>query len=178
LNFIVNRSILGCETRRTFSGTYVFVAHANAFQVPDGVNKEPAILHRSTDAPPQLNAASQRRESVAGAMLTWPGSRPRARVSEHPAAVIPLAMGWWMMLQRNLLYISVTRASLIAGGVREEQHELPSSSGTDKAGHPMNMGALGSSALDSSASELGMKHSGAAEILPDRTRVAGYGETA
>jgi exodeoxyribonuclease V alpha subunit len=30
--------------------------------------------------------------------------------SEYPAVVIPLTMGSWMMLQRNLLYTGVTRA--------------------------------------------------------------------
>jgi exodeoxyribonuclease V alpha subunit len=34
----------------------------------------------------------------------------RSQGSEYPAVVIPLTMGSWMMLQRNLLYTAVTRA--------------------------------------------------------------------
>jgi exodeoxyribonuclease V alpha subunit len=34
----------------------------------------------------------------------------RSQGSEYPAVVIPLTMGSWMMLQRNLLYTGVTRA--------------------------------------------------------------------
>jgi hypothetical protein len=41
--------------------------------------------------------------------------------SEYPAVVIPLTMGSWMMLQRNLLYTGVTRAKklvVLAGSRR------------------------------------------------------------
>jgi exodeoxyribonuclease V alpha subunit len=34
----------------------------------------------------------------------------RSQGSEYPCVVIPLVMGSWMMLQRNLLYTAVTRA--------------------------------------------------------------------
>jgi exodeoxyribonuclease V alpha subunit len=34
----------------------------------------------------------------------------RSQGSEYPAVVIPLTMGSWIMLQRNLLYTGVTRA--------------------------------------------------------------------
>jgi exodeoxyribonuclease V alpha subunit len=34
----------------------------------------------------------------------------RSQGSEYPAVVIPLTMGSWMMLQRNLLYTGLTRA--------------------------------------------------------------------
>jgi exodeoxyribonuclease V alpha subunit len=38
----------------------------------------------------------------------------RSQGSEYPAVVIPLTMGAWMMLQRNLLYTGVTRAKKLA----------------------------------------------------------------
>jgi exodeoxyribonuclease V alpha subunit len=37
----------------------------------------------------------------------------RAQGSEYPCVVIPLVMGAWLMLQRNLLYTAVTRARRI-----------------------------------------------------------------
>jgi exodeoxyribonuclease V alpha subunit len=37
----------------------------------------------------------------------------RAQGSEYPCVVIPLVMGAWLMLQRNLLYTAVTRAKRI-----------------------------------------------------------------
>ena len=45
----------------------------------------------------------------------------RSQGSEYPAVVIPLTMGSWMMLQRNLLYTGVTRAKrlvVLAGSRR------------------------------------------------------------
>jgi exodeoxyribonuclease V alpha subunit len=45
----------------------------------------------------------------------------RSQGSEYPAVVIPLTMGSWMMLQRNLLYTAVTRAKklvVLAGSRR------------------------------------------------------------
>jgi exodeoxyribonuclease V alpha subunit len=45
----------------------------------------------------------------------------RSQGSEYPAVVIPLTMGSWMMLQRNLLYTGVTRAKklvVLAGSKR------------------------------------------------------------
>ena len=45
----------------------------------------------------------------------------RSQGSEYPAVVIPLTMGAWMMLQRNLLYTGITRAKklvVIAGSRR------------------------------------------------------------
>jgi exodeoxyribonuclease V alpha subunit len=45
----------------------------------------------------------------------------RSQGSEYPAVVIPLTMGAWMMLQRNLLYTGVTRAKklvVLAGSRR------------------------------------------------------------
>ena len=45
----------------------------------------------------------------------------RSQGSEYAAVVIPLTMGFWMMLQRNLLYIAVTRAKklvMLAGSRR------------------------------------------------------------
>jgi len=38
----------------------------------------------------------------------------RSQGSEYPAVVLPLTMGSWMMLQRNLLYTGVTRAKKLA----------------------------------------------------------------
>lgn len=35
----------------------------------------------------------------------------RSQGSEYPCVVIPLVMGAWLMLQRNLLYTAVTRAT-------------------------------------------------------------------
>jgi exodeoxyribonuclease V alpha subunit len=37
----------------------------------------------------------------------------RAQGSEYPCVVVPLVMGAWLMLQRNLLYAAVTRAKQI-----------------------------------------------------------------
>jgi exodeoxyribonuclease V alpha subunit len=37
----------------------------------------------------------------------------RSQGSEYPCVVIPLVMGAWLMLQRNLLYTAVTRAKQI-----------------------------------------------------------------
>ena len=45
----------------------------------------------------------------------------RSQGSEYPAVVIPLVTSSWMMLQRNLLYTSVTRAKklvVLAGSRR------------------------------------------------------------
>jgi exodeoxyribonuclease V alpha subunit len=45
----------------------------------------------------------------------------RSQGSEYPAVVIPLTMGSWMMLQRNLLYTAVTRAKklVVLAGSRQ-----------------------------------------------------------
>ncbi len=45
----------------------------------------------------------------------------RSQGSEYPAVVIPLTMGAWMMLQRNLLYTGVTRAKqlVVLAGSRQ-----------------------------------------------------------
>jgi exodeoxyribonuclease V alpha subunit len=45
----------------------------------------------------------------------------RSQGSEYPAVVIPLTMGSWMMLQRNLLYTGVTRAKklVVLAGSRQ-----------------------------------------------------------
>jgi exodeoxyribonuclease V alpha subunit len=37
----------------------------------------------------------------------------RSQGSEYPCVVVPLVMGAWLMLQRNLLYTAVTRAKRI-----------------------------------------------------------------
>jgi exodeoxyribonuclease V alpha subunit len=45
----------------------------------------------------------------------------RSQGSEYPAVVIPLTMGSWMMLQRNLIYTGITRAKklvVLAGSRR------------------------------------------------------------
>jgi ATP-dependent exoDNAse (exonuclease V) alpha subunit len=59
----------------------------------------------------------------------------RSQGSEYPAVVIPLTMGSWMMLQRNLLYTGVTRAKrlVVRAGSRRALTVSVHSKGTGAA---------------------------------------------
>ncbi|MGH3233970.1 MAG: SF1B family DNA helicase RecD2 [Streptosporangiaceae bacterium] len=81
-----------------FNGTVGVVA---------GLSLEDHTLTVVTDEDEQVDYGFDELDELAHAYAV---SIHRSQGSEYPAVVIPLTMGSWMMLQRNLVYTAVTRA--------------------------------------------------------------------
>jgi exodeoxyribonuclease V alpha subunit len=75
--------------------------------VVTGMSLEDHVLTVLTDEDEQVEYGFDELDELAHAYAI---SIHRSQGSEYPAVVIPLTMGSWMMLQRNLLYTAVTRA--------------------------------------------------------------------
>jgi exodeoxyribonuclease V alpha subunit len=75
--------------------------------VVTGISVEDHVLRMLTDEDEQVEYGFDELDELAHAYAV---SIHRSQGSEYPAVVIPLTMGSWMMLQRNLLYTAVTRA--------------------------------------------------------------------
>jgi exodeoxyribonuclease V alpha subunit len=86
--------------------------------VVTGMSVEDHVLRVLTDEDEQVEYGFDELDELAHAYAI---SIHRSQGSEYPAVVIPLTMGSWMMLQRNLLYTAVTRAKrlvVLAGSRR------------------------------------------------------------
>ena len=75
--------------------------------VVTGISLEDHTLTVLTDEDEQVDYGFDELDELAHAYAV---TIHRSQGSEYPAVVIPLTMGSWMMLQRNLLYTGVTRA--------------------------------------------------------------------
>jgi exodeoxyribonuclease V alpha subunit len=83
-----------------------------------GISLEDHVLTVLTDEDEQVDYGFDELDELAHAYAV---TIHRSQGSEYPAVVIPLTMGSWMMLQRNLLYTGVTRAKklvVLAGSRR------------------------------------------------------------
>jgi len=86
--------------------------------VVTGISLEDHALTVLTDEDEQVDYGFDELDELAHAYAV---TIHRSQGSEYPAVVIPLTMGSWMMLQRNLLYTGVTRAKklvVLAGSRR------------------------------------------------------------
>ncbi len=86
--------------------------------VVTGISAEEQTLTVLTDEDEQVDYGFDELDELAHAYAV---TIHRSQGSEYPAVVIPLTMGSWMMLQRNLLYTGVTRAKklvVLAGSRR------------------------------------------------------------
>jgi exodeoxyribonuclease V alpha subunit len=86
--------------------------------VVTGISLEEHLLTVLTDEDEQVDYGFDELDELAHAYAV---TIHRSQGSEYPAVVIPLTMGSWMMLQRNLLYTGVTRAKklvVLAGSRR------------------------------------------------------------
>ena len=86
--------------------------------VVTGISLEDHVLTVLTDEDEQVDYGFDELDELAHAYAV---TIHRSQGSEYPAVVIPLTMGSWMMLQRNLLYTGVTRAKklvVLAGSRR------------------------------------------------------------
>ncbi len=86
--------------------------------VVTGISPEDHTLTVLTDEDEQVDYGFDELDELAHAYAV---TIHRSQGSEYPAVVIPLTMGSWMMLQRNLLYTGVTRAKklvVLAGSRR------------------------------------------------------------
>jgi exodeoxyribonuclease V alpha subunit len=86
--------------------------------VVTGLSAEEHTLTVLTDEDEQVEYGFDELDELAHAYAV---TIHRSQGSEYPAVVIPLTMGSWMMLQRNLLYTGVTRAKklvVLAGSRR------------------------------------------------------------
>jgi exodeoxyribonuclease V alpha subunit len=86
--------------------------------VVTGISLEDHLLTVLTDEDEQVEYGFDELDELAHAYAV---TIHRSQGSEYPAVVIPLTMGSWMMLQRNLLYTGVTRAKklvVLAGSRR------------------------------------------------------------
>jgi exodeoxyribonuclease V alpha subunit len=86
--------------------------------VVTGISLEDHALTVLTDEDEQVEYGFDELDELAHAYAV---TIHRSQGSEYPAVVIPLTMGSWMMLQRNLLYTGVTRAKklvVLAGSRR------------------------------------------------------------
>ena len=86
--------------------------------VVTGISLEEHTLTVLTDEDEQVDYGFDELDELAHAYAV---TIHRSQGSEYPAVVIPLTMGSWMMLQRNLLYTGVTRAKklvVLAGSRR------------------------------------------------------------
>jgi exodeoxyribonuclease V alpha subunit len=86
--------------------------------VVTGLSLEEHTLTVLTDEDEQVDYSFDELDELAHAYAV---TIHRSQGSEYPAVVIPLTMGSWMMLQRNLLYTGVTRAKrlvVLAGSRR------------------------------------------------------------
>jgi exodeoxyribonuclease V alpha subunit len=86
--------------------------------VVTGMSLEDHVLTVLTDEDEQVDYGFDELDELAHAYAV---TIHRSQGSEYPAVVIPLTMGSWMMLQRNLLYTGVTRAKklvVLAGSRR------------------------------------------------------------
>jgi len=86
--------------------------------VVTGISLEDHVLTVLTDEDEQVEYGFDELDELAHAYAV---TIHRSQGSEYPAVVIPLTMGSWMMLQRNLLYTGVTRAKklvVLAGSRR------------------------------------------------------------
>ena len=86
--------------------------------VVTGMSLEEHTLTVRTDEDEQVDYGFDELDELAHAYAV---TIHRSQGSEYPAVVIPLTMGSWMMLQRNLLYTGVTRAKelvVLAGSRR------------------------------------------------------------
>ena len=86
--------------------------------VVTGISLEDHALTVLTDEDEQVEYGFDELDELAHAYAV---TIHRSQGSEYPAVVIPLTMGSWMMLQRNLLYTAVTRAKklvVLAGSRR------------------------------------------------------------
>ena len=85
---------------------------------PTGISLEDHALTVLTDEDESVEYGFDELDELAHAYAV---TIHRSQGSEYPAVVIPLTMGSWMMLQRNLLYTGVTRAKklvVLAGSRR------------------------------------------------------------
>jgi exodeoxyribonuclease V alpha subunit len=86
--------------------------------VVTAISLEDHVLTVLTDEDEQVDYGFDELDELAHAYAV---TIHRSQGSEYPAVVIPLTMGSWMMLQRNLLYTGVTRAKklvVLAGSRR------------------------------------------------------------
>ena len=86
--------------------------------VVTAISPEDHVLTVLTDEDEQVDYGFDELDELAHAYAV---TIHRSQGSEYPAVVIPLTMGSWMMLQRNLLYTGVTRAKklvVLAGSRR------------------------------------------------------------
>jgi exodeoxyribonuclease V alpha subunit len=86
--------------------------------VVTGISLEDHVLTVLTDEDEQVDYGFDELDELAHAYAV---TIHRSQGSEYPAVVIPLTMGSWMMLRRNLLYTGVTRAKklvVLAGSRR------------------------------------------------------------
>ncbi len=86
--------------------------------VVTGISPEDHTLTVLTDEDEQVDYGFDELDELAHAYAV---TIHRSQGSEYPAVVIPLTLGSWMMLQRNLLYTGVTRAKklvVLAGSRR------------------------------------------------------------
>jgi exodeoxyribonuclease V alpha subunit len=86
--------------------------------VVTGISAEEHTLTVVTDEDEQVDYGFDELDELAHAYAV---TIHRSQGSEYPAVVIPLTMGSWMMLKRNLLYTGVTRAKklvVLAGSRR------------------------------------------------------------
>ena len=86
--------------------------------VVTGISLEEHTLTVLTDEDEQVDYGFDELDELAHAYAV---TIHRSQGSEYPAVVIPLTMGAWMMLQRNLLYTGVTRAKRLVApaGLRQ-----------------------------------------------------------